>query len=108
MAIEENAIQQLIRTKLNTALVEEKKRVAASLFEVIITQPDKKIAAPSNGAQKQHSREAKQQQIQALKIKISQLSSTASQSKDPDKMRAQLDIQKAKLDVAQKELAAIE
>jgi hypothetical protein len=108
-----NAIEELIRKKLSGALTEQRRQVATSLFEIM--QPMKPLTQHKNGAalkntsaHKQERQEAKRQQIQTLTLKISQLSTSVSQSKDPEKMRAQLDIQKAKLDVAKQELAAIE
>ena len=102
------SIEELIRKKLDVALTEEKKRLATSLFELTTAGPDKKTATPpTDGAQKQQRQEAMRQKIQALQAKITELSSAAPKAADPDKMRDQLSVQKAKLDLAKKELAAI-
>ena len=103
-----NSIEELIRKKLDAALTEEKKRVAASLFELTTAQPDKNDANhPTDGAQKQKQQENKRQQIAAQQARITELQGKASKSKDPDAMRQQLDIQKSKLETMKKELLAI-
>ncbi len=110
-----DSVQELIRQKLSAALQEQRKRVAAKLFEVIQpaatapatpsgASPATKTADPGAVAAK---KKAKMDQINALRAKIAALQGKASTAKDPTAMRQQLQTQQQKLSAMQAELSAI-
>lgn len=108
-----NSIESLIKTKLNIALSEEKKRVASNLLGEQTTpgtvggpigQPSNNNTGKSNNASR---KQDKTDQIGELRQKIALLNTQASKAKDPNAMKMKLKIMSDKLKVAQDELIAI-
>lgn len=92
------SIEELIRLKVKVAFAEERKRVATGL----IAEAGTTVA--DSGADTGKQRQAKQAQIDTLRGRISALQAKAGTSKDPAKMRQQLDVLNTKVSLATKEL----
>jgi hypothetical protein len=90
-----NAIEQLFRKKLSKALAEEKKRIAASLLEVMAAP--KTAPGAGNVAKKQGAANA----VKNAQAQVQAMQSKAATAKDPVKFKAALQAAKDKLKLAQ-------
>ena len=115
-----NAIEQIIKKKLSTALNEKKKEIALNIFEVIqpvaISPITPKPAKPQKGeplipaanpAGLANKKQGKMNQINALNAKISALQGTSSSAKDPGALNQKLQQYRQRLGVMKQELATI-
>lgn len=104
----ETSVEQIIRKKLDVALIEAKKKVGARLFELTTAQPNQMTATPPNaGAKLAASKQKKTLQIQAMQDALTAMKTKASQSKNPAAMTAAIQAKQQKLNVAKQELSAI-
>lgn len=104
-----NSIEELIKIKLNTAITEQKKKIAEGLlFSESMSGTSMGQSSGLNKDKHNSERKSKKtEQIKNLRQRISDIQSKISTAKDPTALKNMLLITKEKLDIAQKELSNI-
>lgn len=101
-----NSVEQLIRQKLSSAILAEKRRIGASILEMNDDKPMSPLTKPDPAAT-HNKRKAKQDKIAGLRDSLTQLQNAAGTSKDPAAMKGKIDALRGKIQLAQTELSQI-